>query len=139
MIRRLSSFTYLNFTQFLVALIDNIYKFLIVYFLISIQGVENTHRIMAFTGATFVLPFLLFSATSGTLADRFSKRNVIIFAKCFEFAVMSVGLLSFYYESVIGSYLLLFLLATTSAILARLNMAFSQSSLERTASPKLTG
>lgn len=116
MIRRLSSFTYLNFTQFLVALIDNIYKFLIVYFLISIQGVENTHRIMAFTGATFVLPFLLFSATSGTLADRFSKRNVIIFAKCFEFAVMSVGLLSFYYESVIGSYLLLFLLATTSAI-----------------------
>jgi acyl-[acyl-carrier-protein]-phospholipid O-acyltransferase/long-chain-fatty-acid--[acyl-carrier-protein] ligase len=116
LIRRLSSFTYLNFTQFLVALIDNIYKFLIVYFLISIQGVENTHRIMAFTGATFVLPFLLFSATSGTLADRFSKRNVIIFAKCFEFAVMSIGLLSFHYESVIGSYLLLFLLATTSAI-----------------------
>lgn len=116
LIRRLSSFTYLNFTQFLVALIDNIYKFLIVYFLISIQGVENTHRIMAFTGATFVLPFLLFSATSGTLADRFSKRNVIIFAKCLEFGVMSIGLLSFYYQSVIGSYLLLFLLATTSAI-----------------------
>lgn len=116
LIRRLSSFTYLNFTQFLVALIDNIYKFLIVYFLISIQGVENTHRIMAFTGATFVLPFLLFSATSGTLADRFSKRNVIIFAKCFEFAVMSIGLLSFHYQSVAGSYILLFLLATTSAI-----------------------
>lgn len=115
-VRKFTSFTYLNFTQFLVALIDNIYKFLIVYFLISVQGLENTHRIMAFTGATFVLPFLLFSATSGTLADRFSKRNVIIFAKSFEFIVMCVGLVCFYYESVAGCYLILFLLATTSAI-----------------------
>lgn len=115
-IRRLSSFTYLNFTQFLVALIDNIYKFLIVYFLITVQGVENTHRIMAFTGATFVIPFLLFSATSGTLADRFSKRNVIIFAKILEFIVTLAGLYSFYIHSVFGAYVTLFLLATTSAI-----------------------
>lgn len=116
LVRRFSSFTYLNFTQFLVALIDNIYKFLLVYFLISLQGIQNTHRIMAFTGATFVLPFLLFSATSGTLADRFSKRNVIILAKTLEFIVMCLGILCFYYESVAGCYLLLFLLATTSAI-----------------------
>lgn len=115
-VRRLSNFTYLNFTQFLVALIDNIYKFLIVYFLISIQGIENTHRIMAFTGATFVLPFLLFSATSGTLADRFSKRNIIILAKSIEFFVMCVGILCFYFESVFGCYAILFLLATSSAL-----------------------
>lgn len=115
-IRKFSSFTYLNFTQFLVALIDNIYKFLIVYFLISVQGIQNTHRIMAFTGATFVLPFLLFSATSGTLADRFSKRNVIICAKCFEFMVMCIGLACFYYQSIEGCYIILFLLATTSAV-----------------------
>lgn len=115
-VRRYSSFTYLNFTQFLVALIDNIYKFLIVYFLITVQGLDHTHRIMAFTGATFVLPFLLFSATSGTLADRFSKRNVIIGAKFLEFLVMCAGLLCFKYESVLGSYLILFLLATTSAL-----------------------
>ena len=115
-VRRLSSFTYLNTTQFLVALIDNIYKFLIVYFLIYIQGVESTHRIMAYTGAIFVLPFLLFSATSGTLADRFSKRNVIVFAKIFEFMVTLLGALCFYYKSQAGSYCILFLLATTSAI-----------------------
>lgn len=115
-VRKLSSFTYLNTTQFLVALIDNIYKFLIVYFLISVQGIDHTHQIMALTGATFVLPFLLFSATSGTLADRFSKRNVIIFAKCFEFLVMCVGLACFYSNSVAGCYVILFLLATTSAI-----------------------
>lgn len=115
-VRRFSSFTYLNFTQFLVALIDNIYKFLIVYFLISVQGIDNTHRIMAFTGATFVMPFLLFSATSGTLADRFSKRNIIILAKILEFFVMFVGILCFHYKSAAGAYFILFLLATTSAI-----------------------
>ncbi|MGK5594514.1 MAG: MFS transporter [Parachlamydiaceae bacterium] len=115
-IRRFSSFTYLNFTQFLVALIDNVYKFLLVYFLIYLQGVESTHKIMAFTGATFVLPFLLFSATSGTLADRFSKRNVIVFAKIFEFLVMLCGVVCFYYKSLYGCYAILFLLATTSTI-----------------------
>lgn len=115
-IRRISSFTYLNSTQFLVALIDNIYKFLIAYFLISVEGVEHTHRIMAFTGATFVLPFLLFSATSGTLADRFSKRNIIIIAKCCDFFAATLGVACFYFESVIGCYGLLFLLATSSAL-----------------------
>jgi acyl-[acyl-carrier-protein]-phospholipid O-acyltransferase/long-chain-fatty-acid--[acyl-carrier-protein] ligase len=113
---RISSFSYLNITQFLVALIDNIYKFLIVYFLIAVQGVDNTHRIMAFTGATFVLPFLLFSATCGTLADRFSKRNIIILAKVLEFVVMCFGIASFHFHSVLGAYATLFLLATTSAI-----------------------
>lgn len=115
-IRRFSSFTYLNFTQFLVALIDNIYKFLIVYFLIEVQGVDYTHVIMALTGATFVLPFLLFSASSGTLADRFSKRNIIILAKTLEFTVTCLGLVCFYFQSVLGCYAILFLLATTSAL-----------------------
>lgn len=115
-IRRFSSFTYLNFTQFLGALLDNIYKFLIVYFLIQMEGIENSHRIMAFTGATFVLPFLLFSASSGTLADRFSKRNIIVFTKILELIVMLLGVVAFYYQSRLGGYCILFLLATQSAI-----------------------
>lgn len=116
LVRHYSSFTYLNFTQFLVALIDNIYKFLIVYFLISVQGVEATHKIMAFTGTTFVLPFIFFSSFSGILADTFSKRNIIILAKMLELLVMIIGLFCFYYQSVVGSYIILFLLATTSAL-----------------------
>jgi len=115
-IRRFSSFTYLNVTQFLGALNDNIYKFLIGFFLIGLDGIENAHRIMAFTGATFVLPFLLFSASSGWLADRISKRNIIIGAKLLELVVMIIGLLVFYFESKIGAYGVLFLLASHSAL-----------------------
>ena len=114
--RRPSSFTYLNVTQFLGALNDNIYKLLIVYFFIQLEGIENSHRILATTGAIFVLPFLLFSASSGTLADRFSKRNIIVLTKVFELVIMALGILAFVYESKLGSYCILFLLATQSAI-----------------------
>ena len=69
---RFSSFTYLNITQFLGALNVNIYKLLIIYFFIQYEGVEHSYQIIATTGATFVIPFLLFSALFGTLADRLS-------------------------------------------------------------------
>jgi acyl-[acyl-carrier-protein]-phospholipid O-acyltransferase/long-chain-fatty-acid--[acyl-carrier-protein] ligase len=114
-IRKWSSFTYLNITQFLGALNDNIYKLLVVYFLISIQGLENSHTILAVSGAIFVLPFLLFSAPSGTLADRYSKRNIIILTKVFELVIMLGSVLAFAYENIIGAYVVLFLLAVQSA------------------------
>lgn len=114
--RKFSSFTYLNVTQFLGALNDNIYKLLIVYFLIQLQGMSHSHEILASTGATFVLPFLLFSAVSGTMADRFSKRDIIVITKILELVIMGLAVLAFAVESTIGSYAILFLLATQSAI-----------------------
>jgi acyl-[acyl-carrier-protein]-phospholipid O-acyltransferase / long-chain-fatty-acid--[acyl-carrier-protein] ligase len=115
-IRRLSSFTYLNITQFLGALNDNIYKLLLVYFFIELDGIENSHRILSTTGAIFVLPFLLFSAMSGTLADRFSKRNIIVLTKVLELVCMIGGIAAFHYETKIGAYLVLSMMATQSAI-----------------------
>lgn len=116
LIRRFSSFTYLNVTQFLAALNDNIFKLLIIYFFIQLEGIENSHTILATTGAIFVLPFLLLSASSGTLADRFSKRNIIIWTKVLEFITMALGALAFYFESKTGSYIVLFMMAAESAI-----------------------
>ncbi|MEM1282609.1 MAG: MFS transporter [Chlamydiota bacterium] len=114
--KKVSSFTYLNITQFLGALNDNIFKLLIVYFFIQLEGIENSHKILAASGAIFVAPFLLFSASSGKLADRFSKRNIIIFTKVLELVIMSLGLAAFYFQSKIGSFAILFMLATQSAI-----------------------
>lgn len=111
-----SSFTYLNVTQFLGVLNDNIFKLLIAYFIIQLEGIENSARILATAGATFVIPFLLFSSPSGMLADRFSKRNIIVLAKILEFVIMAFGVLAFIFESIIGSYAILFLMATQSAI-----------------------
>ena len=67
-------------------------------------------------GALFALPFILFSMTGGFLADRFSKRSVMLGVKIFELFIMSLvfaGLWSW------NKYLLLagvFLMGTHSAI-----------------------
>lgn len=111
-----SSFTYLNVTQFLGALNDNLYKLLIAYFIIQLEGIENSARVLAIAGAAFVVPFLLFSSPSGLLADRLSKRNIIVAAKILEFVIMAAGVFAFLFESAIGSYFILFLMATQSAI-----------------------
>ena len=42
-------------------------------------------------GALFILPFLLFSATSGQLADKFDKTALIRFVKNLEIAIMAAG------------------------------------------------
>jgi MFS family permease len=39
-------------------------------------------------GALFILPFLLFSATSGQLADKYDKTRLIRFVKNLEIAIM---------------------------------------------------
>lgn len=116
LLRQWSSFTFLNVTQFLGALNDNIYKLVVVFFLIHLLGQGYSHIILSTTGALFVLPFLLFSTSSGILADRFSKSNIIVLTKLLELVTMILGLFAFIYESIWGSYAILFLLATQSAI-----------------------
>ena len=69
------SFYWLNSAQFLGALNDNLFKLLIVFCLIARNGEENADRLFAMAGVVFVLPFLLFNAASGALADRVSKRR----------------------------------------------------------------
>ena len=71
---------------------------------------------MGSIGFIFVLPFLLFSSNTGALADRLSKRNIIIFTKIMELFVMSLGLLSFAFENIVFGYITLFIMATQSTI-----------------------
>jgi acyl-[acyl-carrier-protein]-phospholipid O-acyltransferase/long-chain-fatty-acid--[acyl-carrier-protein] ligase len=113
--KRFSSFTYLNITQFLGAMNDNIYKLLIVFFFIQLEGIENSHIILSTAGATFVLPFLLFASSAGILADRYSKRTIIFLTKLLELVIMILGFIAFSYASKWGSYCILFLMATQSA------------------------
>ena len=89
------SFGWLNATQFLGALNDNIFKLLIIAFIIGIRGMESASNVTALAGVVFVVPFLLFSAYAGKLADRFSKRNIIVVVKCAEVLVMTLGFAGF--------------------------------------------
>ena len=109
------SFTFLNITQFSGALNDNIFKLLMMMFLATGLTVEQTNSVTAKVGAVFVIPFLLFLALAGKVADRFSKRNIIVGTKLAETAIMISGFLAFYLGSTAGLYITLFFMASQSA------------------------
>lgn len=110
------SFYFLNATQFLGALNDNLYKLLVIYLLIHVKGPAAANSILSLAGAIFVIPFLLFSSSAGVLADRISKRTVIVFTKALELITMTFGLIAVLFEWEVGLYTALFLMATQSAL-----------------------
>jgi acyl-[acyl-carrier-protein]-phospholipid O-acyltransferase/long-chain-fatty-acid--[acyl-carrier-protein] ligase len=105
-------------TQFQGAFSDNVVKNLVIF--VALFGTSMTrlekNSCGEWIGALFALPFILFSMTGGFLADRFSKRSVMLGVKTFELFIMSLvfaGLWSW------NKYLLLagvFLMGTHSAI-----------------------
>src|SRR5471032_488683 len=79
-------------TQFQGAFSDNVVKNLAI--LIAIFGTGMTavqkNDFGESIGALFALPFILFSMAGGFLADRFSKRSVMLGVKVFEMLIMSL-------------------------------------------------
>jgi acyl-[acyl-carrier-protein]-phospholipid O-acyltransferase / long-chain-fatty-acid--[acyl-carrier-protein] ligase len=110
------SFACLNLAQFLGALNDNLFKLLVIFLLISTIGPEESSLIVSIVGAVYVIPFLLFSASAGVLADRFSKQKMIRALKGIEVILTSLAIVAFYTQSTWGCYTLLFLIATHSAV-----------------------
>src|SRR5476651_257671 len=79
-------------TQFQGAFSDNVVKNLVILIAIfgtSLTAVEKNHFGESI-GALFALPFILFSMAGGFLADRFSKRSVMLGVKVFELLIMSL-------------------------------------------------
>ncbi len=87
-----ASFRWLNITQFLGALNDNVFKLLMINFLIAASAAGPTAGGIAGTASLlFALPFLLFTPAAGALADRYSKRDIVVATKVLEIVVMAAG------------------------------------------------
>ena len=110
------SFSWLNLTQFFGALNDNLLKLLIIFFLIALKGPEHATTVAATTGALFVVPFLLFSPIAGALADKLSKKTIILITKIMEVAIGLLAISAFALSSEMGLYAVMFLMATQSAL-----------------------
>jgi len=110
-----TSFRWLNATQFLGALNDNVFKLLMIFFLVDPHDPQQAGKVSAIALAVFVVPFLLFTAFAGNLADRFSKRNIIVSVKAVELLAMAAGCIAFMFDSAVAVYSVLFIMATQSA------------------------
>lgn len=87
-------FSPLFWTQFFGAFNDNFMKNAIVL-LITFKGGEvfgfSPAEMVAVSGGIFILPYFLFSAVAGQIADKFEKTRVIRVVKACEIAIMFVA------------------------------------------------
>ncbi|MDH6150832.1 MULTISPECIES: MFS transporter [Paraburkholderia] len=106
-------------TQFLGAMNDNVFKIgftsLVTYQAARFSGVDP--KTAAFLiSAIFILPFVLFSATSGQIADKYDKALLTRLVKTFEIAVMLVGGAGFWLHGAPLLYLCTFLMGVHSTV-----------------------
>ena len=79
------------FTQFLSAFNDNVFKTalitLVAFHAASLSSIDGATLVTLLPGV-FILPFFLFSATAGQIADKYEKSQIIRLVKVFEIAIM---------------------------------------------------
>jgi MFS family permease len=113
-------------TQFAGAFNDNVFKNAFVVFVTF--GAARTAGLDAGTlvnliGAVFILPFLLFSATAGQIADKYEKSRLIRLVKLLEIAIAVAGLVGFALASVPLLFAALFLLGVHSTLFGPIKYA----------------
>ncbi|MDA0666407.1 MAG: MFS transporter [Planctomycetota bacterium] len=109
------SFRQLVLTQFLTVFNDNLFKQTVLLLAIALQGEGGHGQSMA--QVLFSLPFIAFAVVAGDCADRFPKRDVILWCKWMEVVVMLLAAVAFVsgnFGVVLG---VVFLMGTQSAFL----------------------
>lgn len=104
--------------QFLGALNDNLYRFALVIFIVfelSARSPVPAGMLVAISGGIFILPFFLFSALAGQLADRHEKSLLIRHVKFAEIGIMGLGAAGFMLRSPPLLFVALFLMGAQSA------------------------
>ncbi len=103
--------------QFFGALNDNLLKNALVIQVAYRNAASSTEIEIIVTVATalFILPYFLFSATAGQLADKFEKAHLIRALKAWEIAVMVLAGIAFAADSLGFGLVVLFLLGVQAA------------------------
>ncbi|MGA1796666.1 MAG: MFS transporter [bacterium] len=100
-------------SQFFGAVNDNAFK--VVIALLAIKVIVNpahASQLIGLGGALFLLPLILFSSYTGNLADRLSKKQVMVWAKFMEIVLMLLAFLALTRQDMV---LLLLILAGMGA------------------------
>jgi 1-acyl-sn-glycerol-3-phosphate acyltransferase len=114
-------------TQFLGALNDNVFRNGLVVLLTyqSVQIASMNHSQLAnLAGALFILPFFLFSATAGQIADKFEKSKLMQRIKLLEIILMAIAAFAFMTQSYVLLLFMLFLMGTQSTLFGPVKYAF---------------
>jgi len=112
-------FAPLFWTQFLGAFNDNLYKNALII-LVTLNAASYTsisvELLIPLSGGIFILPFFLFSALAGQLADKFEKSKLIRMIKIGEINIMLLATLGFYFENIWFLLAVLFFMGCQSSL-----------------------
>jgi 1-acyl-sn-glycerol-3-phosphate acyltransferase len=106
-------------TQFLGAFNDNVFKNALVILLAFQAGASaelEPSVLVNLAAGLFILPFFLFSATCGQLADKYEKSQLMRLTKVMEIGVMLLGVAGFYLDSLVLLFAALFLMGAQSTL-----------------------
>ncbi len=112
------SFLSLLAVQFLTALNDHTFRWLVVPIAKPLMGEQNEAAALSLGLAFFILPALLLATPAGYLADRFCKARVISCCKLGEILIMGLGLLALSSLNVIGLFVIVALTGALAALFA---------------------
>ena len=122
-------------TQGLGAFNDNVFKTALIT-----QVAFNTASLTTLDGATlatllpglFILPFFLFSASAGQLADKYEKSQIIRLVKVLEICIMLFASIGFLSRSLIMLALALFLMGVHSTLFGPVKYSYLPQHLQPT-------
>ncbi len=113
-------------TQFLGAGNDNLFKFsftVLVTYQLQLAWLPPAHAGLVI-GALFILPFLLYSATRGQLADKHDKAQLMRLVKNLEIAIMAIAAWGFWQANVPALLGCVFLMGLHSTLFGPVKFAY---------------
>lgn len=114
-------------TQFLGAFNDNVFKtalITLVAFHASQLTSSDSATLVTILPGIFILPFFLFSATAGQIADKLEKSKLIKNIKLFEIIIMLFASIGFLFNNIILLGVSLFFMGIQSAIFGPVKYAY---------------
>lgn len=120
-------FSAMFFTQFLGAFNDNIFKqalILVLTYTAASQLGAEVSVLNNLAAMLFILPYFLFSALAGQIADKFEKSRLTRFIKLLELVIMVVAAIGFVFEWYVLLFVALFLMGTHSTFFGPIKYAY---------------
>jgi 1-acyl-sn-glycerol-3-phosphate acyltransferase len=120
-------------TQALGAFNDNAFRNAMVM-LVAFQMALPDAQVSLYTNlapALFILPYFLFSATAGQIAEKFEKTRLIRYVKLFEIAAMAVAAIGFFTHHISLLLVVLFLMGMHSTMFGPIKYSILPQALER--------
>ena len=131
---RSTRFAPLFVVQFLGAFNDNVFRFaLIILISFSLEESVGTDpgTLVVLSGGIFIVPFFLFSALAGQIADKYEKSRIIKNVKFAEIFIMLFAAMAFWIGNLALLFVVLFLMGSQSAFFGPLKYAILPQHLEQ--------